>query len=306
MAWLPGVAKQGAVVPEVSAEQARFDGQLGVLLDTIVELTYQPAPIVAPTEKAGISDVAIITREAESIHAGALQLAKGASIHESHSKAVSAAAEEAGQNIQGIAHAIEELSNSITEVSRQVANSANASGATNQSIAELTKIFELLHNGVRRITDVSELIRTIASQTNLLALNATIEAARAGESGRGFAVVAAEVKALAASTARATDEIAEQTAALSRLSNEAASKIMSTQQEALSLQKSAVSIAAAMEEQAAATASVSGTLGAFTNVIATIESEVTQMSAHAYKTLMETEHFSSSAEIIQMRIKKSA
>ncbi len=58
-----------------------------------------------------------------------------------------------------------------------------------------------------KIGEVVKLISGIAAQTNLLALNATIEAARAGEAGRGFAVVAAEVKALAAQTAGATEEI---------------------------------------------------------------------------------------------------
>src|SRR5260370_11023185 len=71
-----------------------------------------------------------------------------------------------------------------------------------------------LLEATQKIGEVMGLIQNIAGHTNLLALNATIEAARAGVAGKGFAVIASEVKSLAGQTAKATQEITAQVAAI--------------------------------------------------------------------------------------------
>ncbi len=138
---------------------------------------------------------------------------------------VGAASESASNNVGTVAAAAEELSSSVAEISRQVARSSEiASKAVGD--AESTNVtVRALSTGAEKIGEVVKLIHSIAAQTNLLALNATIEAARAGKSGRGFAVVASEVKALANQTAKATEEISAQVAAMQASTSDAVASI---------------------------------------------------------------------------------
>ena len=127
---------------------------------------------------------------------------------------VAAGATQATTNVQTVAAAAEELAASVTEITRQVTRRRRWRGARCRMRARPTARSNGLSEAAQKIGDVVRLISDIAGQTNLLALNATIEAARAGEAGKGFAVVASEVKTLASQTARATEEIGAQIAAI--------------------------------------------------------------------------------------------
>jgi methyl-accepting chemotaxis protein len=158
--------------------------------------------------------VRTVSSASTELEASATTLTRTAEQTQQLSGRVEAASEEASSNVKSVAAATEEMTASIVEISRQVRESNRIAGeAVNQAVVTDARINEL-SKAALRIGDVVNLITTIAEQTNLLALNATIEAARAGESGRGFAVVAQEVKALAAQTASATNEISSQIAGM--------------------------------------------------------------------------------------------
>ncbi|HVJ52172.1 MAG TPA: cache domain-containing protein [Aliidongia sp.] len=141
------------------------------------------------------------------------------------SHAVAQASDHATANVQMVAAAAEELSSSIGEISRQITDSARITAEAVAEVGRTNETVEGLATAAQHIGEVVKLISDIASQTNLLALNATIEAARAGEAGKGFAVVASEVKSLANQTARATEEISSQIAAMQKVSGAAVGAI---------------------------------------------------------------------------------
>jgi methyl-accepting chemotaxis protein len=165
--------------------------------------------------------------------------------------------DEASTNVETAAAAAEQLMSSISEISRQLSNTTEVvrvaveeAKATDDEIAGLAA-------SAQKIGDVVKLIRDIAGQTNLLALNATIEAARAGEAGKGFAVVASEVKSLAVQTAKATEEIAGQIAAVQTSTTGAVEAIRRIATRMGEISRDTTAVAAAVEEQNAATGEIS-------------------------------------------------
>ena len=164
---------------------------------------------------------------------------------------------EVAANIEDTAAATEQLAQSIAEIGAQSDGSLRlsqmASDDARRSMAGLDDLARAAH----QIGSVVQLISTVAAQTNLLALNATIEAARAGEAGRGFAVVAAEVKALAGQTGRATEEISRQIAAIQTATRRSVDQIGGVAALVSRISEAATAIAVAVEEQGAATRSIS-------------------------------------------------
>ncbi len=161
-------------------------------------------------ERAIGTIIETVSSAATELEAAANTLTTTADSTQQLSTVVASASEQASANVQSVASAAEQMGASIGEISRQVQQSSKIAGdAVGQAHQTDARISDL-SKAAGRIGDVVKLINSVAEQTNLLALNATIEAARAGEAGKGFAVVAQEVKALAAQTAKATEEISAQ------------------------------------------------------------------------------------------------
>ena len=209
---------------------------------------------LAPTIAQVASDADVIASAGVRSAATASQLASLASQTASQTASMAALAKGVSGTMQHMAAGIEQLTASARDIAGTAAKAARVGTDAVVDAEAAGDTVLRLGRASDAITALVSLVSGIAEQTHLLALNATIEAARAGQAGSGFAVVAAEVKGLARSTAEATEQIAERSLAIRTDSAHAAQAIIGVQQVIMEIAEFQSTIAAAVEEQTAATA----------------------------------------------------
>lgn len=291
-----------------------LDGELIGAFTTYFDLTEirrQEKEIKEKTES--IFEIARESRKiASQVSDGAAQVTEqirscnqGAQMQQERSTETATAMEQMNASVTDVAR-------SASDVAMQAAETQEKSAAGAQSVSQLirqignasTTITELSSRVVvlgEQTTDIGrvmDMINDIADQTNLLALNAAIEAARAGEAGRGFAVVADEVRKLAEKTMDATKEVGQVITTIQQSSrvvaedmqgvtsvvgdistsaNDSGSALEHIQNLAASTNSQVQSIAAATEEQSAASEQVTRSM----NEVSQIAEDTTDLMREA-------------------------
>ncbi len=117
-------------------------------------------------------------------------------------------------NTEALSASIIEIEKAISEI-KEYANSNRKISEENfnkalsgyNSIKNLMDWLNEISEFSKKIDDIIDIINEIAKKTKLLSLNASIEASKAGEHGKGFSIVAEEIRKLADTSSKSTEEI---------------------------------------------------------------------------------------------------
>ncbi|MCD1260160.1 chemotaxis protein [Paenibacillus athensensis] len=211
---------------ELAAEQARSraENMLTQIADSVGVLTSLNGDL-----KTNVSQTAMISREVTSAFGEISQSAETQASSVSDISESIQSVEKVVQIVVESSAAMEQRSLASEQLTRHGDEQVSALTADMQQVQTIIQTTVALMDELgmqnERISGIVQTIHGISNQTNLLALNAAIEAARAGEHGRGFAVVSSEVRKLAESSQRSTEEITAILSTIQKKTEEVAAQV---------------------------------------------------------------------------------